>query len=228
MTLKDVKALARKYNMPLDLHPHSPSEGWTIDKLPDEKMVGKNAWGKIFNETILGMKGWKDRFFFIDRRAILDAMAWRHHDSDINDVLPNNDFSILDVRALADRVLIFVLCIPVFSLPLVLPLLRIFLGFFLFSKTPKGMVRSGCSPKPSSQTAHNLSSSGRWVIPDKTDHQLEVKVEDPKVIAARKRKKAQAAKAMAKKKESSTSVYSSYLRFLNLPKVLHTLLHCLC
>ncbi|GJY04398.1 hypothetical protein Tco_0370338, partial [Tanacetum coccineum] len=36
MTPKDVKALARKYNIPLDLHPCAPSEGWMMDKLPDE------------------------------------------------------------------------------------------------------------------------------------------------------------------------------------------------
>ncbi|GJX91612.1 hypothetical protein Tco_0344938 [Tanacetum coccineum] len=49
------------------------------------------------------MKGWKDRFLFIDRMVVPDAMAWRHHDSDVNDVLPDNNFSILDVRALAEN-----------------------------------------------------------------------------------------------------------------------------
>ncbi|GJU37845.1 hypothetical protein Tco_1186199 [Tanacetum coccineum] len=33
------------------------------------------------------MKKWKGRFFFIDRRAIPDAMCWRHHDSDIINLL---------------------------------------------------------------------------------------------------------------------------------------------
>ncbi|GKD69547.1 hypothetical protein Tco_1323637, partial [Tanacetum coccineum] len=70
-----------------------------------EKRAGKNAGGKIFNETFYGMKGWKDRFLFIDRRAIPNVMAWRHHDSKVNDVLPDDDFSILDVRALADKVI---------------------------------------------------------------------------------------------------------------------------
>ncbi|GKE88286.1 hypothetical protein Tco_1565761 [Tanacetum coccineum] len=51
------------------------------------------------------MKGWKDNFFFIDRRVIPDAMAWRHHDYDVNDTLPDDDFSILDVRALAERII---------------------------------------------------------------------------------------------------------------------------
>ncbi|GKF66511.1 hypothetical protein Tco_0193028 [Tanacetum coccineum] len=38
-------------------------------------------------------------------------------------------------------------------------------------------------------------------IPDKTDHQLEVEVEDSKVIVAREKKKIQSAKAASKKKE---------------------------
>ncbi|GJS56719.1 RNA-directed DNA polymerase, eukaryota, reverse transcriptase zinc-binding domain protein [Tanacetum coccineum] len=37
----------------------------------------------IFCETFSGMKGWKDKFFFVDRRAIPNAMAWRHHDFDV-------------------------------------------------------------------------------------------------------------------------------------------------
>ncbi|GJQ91874.1 hypothetical protein Tco_0003013 [Tanacetum coccineum] len=125
---KDVKSLAKKYNIPLDLHPCAPSEGWTMDKLPEEVIglyeqffefsglrvpfstlllacVGENTGGKIFNETFSGMKGWKDKLFFIDMRVIPDAMAWRHHDSDVNDTLSDNDFSLLDVRALVEKVI---------------------------------------------------------------------------------------------------------------------------
>ncbi|GJT37301.1 hypothetical protein Tco_0937166 [Tanacetum coccineum] len=36
MTAKDVKLLAMKYNVPLDLHPCAPTEGWTMDKLPKD------------------------------------------------------------------------------------------------------------------------------------------------------------------------------------------------
>ncbi|GKD50287.1 hypothetical protein Tco_1279263 [Tanacetum coccineum] len=84
---KDVKSLAKKYNIPLDLHPCVPSKGWTMDNLPEEVI------------------GWKDKRFFIDMRVIPDAMAWRHHDSDVNDTFPDNDFSLLDVRALAEKVI---------------------------------------------------------------------------------------------------------------------------
>ncbi|GKD36979.1 hypothetical protein Tco_1257186, partial [Tanacetum coccineum] len=67
--------------------------------------IRKNVGGKIFNETFFEMKGWKDRFFFIDRRAIPDAMAWRHHDSHVFYAFPNNDFSIQDVRTLTERII---------------------------------------------------------------------------------------------------------------------------
>ncbi|GKE05926.1 hypothetical protein Tco_1397944, partial [Tanacetum coccineum] len=55
------------------------------------------------NETFSGLKGWKKRFFFLDRRAIPQAMAWRHHDSDIHDPLPTDGFRASDVVALTDQ-----------------------------------------------------------------------------------------------------------------------------
>nr|GEU90266.1 DNA-directed RNA polymerase III subunit RPC6 [Tanacetum cinerariifolium] len=51
-----------------------------------EKKVGKGAGGKVFRETFSGLKRLKRRYFFLDRRAISDSMAWRHHDSDVNDL----------------------------------------------------------------------------------------------------------------------------------------------
>ncbi|GJT49057.1 hypothetical protein Tco_0975214 [Tanacetum coccineum] len=143
----DVKALAKKYDIPLDLHPCAPSEGWTVDKLPEEviglkglvmfevycrslgiaptvslfrvfykiskqghwfsfeKRVGKGAGGKIFRKTFSRMKGWKDKFLFLDWRAIPDAMAWRHHDSDINDVLPDGDYNVSNARTLVENII---------------------------------------------------------------------------------------------------------------------------
>nr|GEU54012.1 hypothetical protein [Tanacetum cinerariifolium] len=70
-----------------------------------EKRPGKGAGGKIFRETFSGMNGWKDKFFFIDKRAIPDAMAWRHHDFDVFDPMPDDDYSLLDVRALVENVI---------------------------------------------------------------------------------------------------------------------------
>nr|GEX28649.1 transposase (putative), gypsy type [Tanacetum cinerariifolium] len=51
----------------------------------------------------------KDAYYYPsvrrDRRAILDAMAWRHHDSDINDLVPEDGFSMQDMEALTERVI---------------------------------------------------------------------------------------------------------------------------
>nr|GEU37694.1 hypothetical protein [Tanacetum cinerariifolium] len=124
MSVKDVKSLAIRHRIPLDPHLVALTKGWTMDKLPDdsidivpsvnqfrifykiikqehwfsfEKRVGKGAGGQVFHETFSGMKGWKKRFFFLDRRAIPDAMAWRDHDSDVNDPAPEDGFNPLDV-----------------------------------------------------------------------------------------------------------------------------------
>ncbi|GJZ24385.1 hypothetical protein Tco_0561844 [Tanacetum coccineum] len=121
MTAKDVKSLALRHGIPLDLHPVALTNGWTMDKLPDdmiglyeykqghwfsfEKRVGKGVGGQIFRETFSGLKGWKKRFFFLDRRVIPDAMAWRHHDSYINDPTPEDGFSVQDVQTLTERVI---------------------------------------------------------------------------------------------------------------------------
>ncbi|GKF64907.1 hypothetical protein Tco_0188355 [Tanacetum coccineum] len=49
------------------------------------------------------MKKWKGHFFFIDRRAIPDAMCWRHHDSDISDPTPKDGFDEADVITLTHQ-----------------------------------------------------------------------------------------------------------------------------
>ncbi|GJV66893.1 hypothetical protein Tco_1482402 [Tanacetum coccineum] len=68
-----------------------------------EKRAGKDFQGKILNETFSCMKKWKGRFFFINRRAIPDAMCWRHHDSDISDPAPKDGFDEADVIALTHQ-----------------------------------------------------------------------------------------------------------------------------
>ncbi|GKD05587.1 hypothetical protein Tco_1180561, partial [Tanacetum coccineum] len=68
-----------------------------------EKRAGKDFQGKVLNETFSCIKKWKGRFFFIDRRAILDAMCWRHHDSDISDSAPKDGFDEADVISLTHQ-----------------------------------------------------------------------------------------------------------------------------
>ncbi|GKC46665.1 hypothetical protein Tco_1064387 [Tanacetum coccineum] len=70
-----------------------------------KKRVGKGAGGQVFRETFSGLKGWKKRFFFLDRRAIPDAMAWRHHDLYVNDPASEDGFSMSDVQTLTERVI---------------------------------------------------------------------------------------------------------------------------
>ncbi|GKB61790.1 hypothetical protein Tco_0917976 [Tanacetum coccineum] len=207
MTAKDVKSLALRHGIPLDLHPVALTKGWTMDKLPDdmivskqghwfsfEKRLGKGVGGQIFRETFSGLKGWKKRFFFLERRVIPDAMAWRHHDSDVNNPVPEDGFNASDVHVLIERVADLR---PIFkdtegnvvtmSEYLHFP----FLSGASISKGPSltyqdQILQLTTRPLPSDQT-----------IPEKTNHQKGVEVEDPKIVAIRERK----AQAVAKKRE---------------------------
>ncbi|GKA15209.1 hypothetical protein Tco_0694956 [Tanacetum coccineum] len=194
MSPKDVKLLARKYDIPLYLHPCASSEGWTMDKL---------------------------RYEVIDRRAIPDAMAWRHHDPDVNDVLPDNDFSILDVRALAENAinlrpmhpeLLFTIDLAtVWDFPRYHPIFKdtgdnvvtmseyLRFPFFAGISIEKGVVVPA-----NHQAGQNTTPPLWWVSPSltKLNINLRWKLKDPKVIAAREKKKVQAARATAKKKEN--------------------------
>ncbi|GJX22188.1 hypothetical protein Tco_0226633 [Tanacetum coccineum] len=52
------------------------------------------------------MKHWKSGFFFIDRRAIPDAMVWRHPEAAIDDARPaGGSFNMADVRRLSAHVI---------------------------------------------------------------------------------------------------------------------------
>ncbi|GJU87173.1 hypothetical protein Tco_1294719 [Tanacetum coccineum] len=44
---------------------------------------------KCFKEITSSLKGWK-KFFLLDRRAIPDAMPWRHSDTDLHDDFPTH------------------------------------------------------------------------------------------------------------------------------------------
>ncbi|GJT70696.1 hypothetical protein Tco_1029982 [Tanacetum coccineum] len=109
-------------------------------------------------------------------RAIPDAMAWRHQDYDINDPLSDDDYSLLDVMTLAERVVDLRLqgdAIP----------------------ARNQIVQHTTPPLPVNQP-----------ITDKTDNQREVKIEDPKVLAAKEKKKLQVARAATKKKENKKRI----------------------
>nr|GEY12934.1 hypothetical protein [Tanacetum cinerariifolium] len=54
---------------------------------------------KCFKEVTTSLKCWKRNFFLINRRAIPDAMPWRHDDTDLHDDFPSN-FNQDDVERL--------------------------------------------------------------------------------------------------------------------------------
>nr|GEZ74462.1 hypothetical protein [Tanacetum cinerariifolium] len=81
MSAKDVKSLALHHGVPLDLHLVALTKGWTTDKLPDD-MIG-----------------------LYEHIAIPDVMAWRHHNSHINDHVSEDGFSAQDMETLAERVI---------------------------------------------------------------------------------------------------------------------------
>nr|GEU61771.1 hypothetical protein [Tanacetum cinerariifolium] len=219
MSHKDVKSLAKQYDIPLDLHLCASTEGWTMDKLLKEghwfsfeKDVGKGTGGKIFQETFFGMKGWKDMFFFLDRRAIPDAMAWRHHDSNVNDALPNDGFSILDVHALAKKFIDLRLVPANLLFKAGIASTWDFLGFYPISKDTEINVHTFpfslwcfyysryCISCKKTIDQHITPHLEGHPILDKTEFQKEVEVEDHKVLAAKERKAPAAAKKKAHKK----------------------------
>ncbi|GJX35972.1 hypothetical protein Tco_0247529 [Tanacetum coccineum] len=254
MTAKDVKSLALRHGIPLDLHPVALTNGWTMDKLPDdmiglyeqyfefsrirlpffafllavikhfrvhisqlvplglnrlimfelycwslsivpsenlfrifykvckqghwfsfEKRVDKGAVNQIFRECFSGLKGWKKRFFFLDRGAIPDAMAWRHHDLNINDPASKDGFSIYQGNVVTIS------------------------EYLRFPFLSGAFISKGPALTPQDQIGQHTTRPlpGDQTIPEKTDHQKRVEVEDPKIVAIRERK----ARAAAKKKE---------------------------
>ncbi|GJU69263.1 hypothetical protein Tco_1255522 [Tanacetum coccineum] len=301
LTAKDVKALAFKHNIPLDLHPVALTAEWTMDKLTDdfiglyeqyfefsgvrvpfstlllavldhfrvhisqlvpigltrltlfelycrslhivpsvnlfrvfykigkqgdwftfERRVGPGSGGKILNETFSGLKGWKKRFFFLDRRAIPQAMAWRHHDSDIHDPLPTDGFRASDVVTLTDQ------SIDIRPVPsgllfhAGLATTWEFSGFLPIFKDTEGNVVTmseylrfpfldGATIEQgdalSARDAITSHTTGplpvNQSLPEKTARLKEVEIPDPKIVAIRERKARAAAKKRAERKRAA-------------------------
>ncbi|GJY09121.1 golgin candidate 1 isoform X2 [Tanacetum coccineum] len=194
-----------------------------------EKRTGKSVGGQIFRETFSGLKGWKKRFFFLDRRVIPDAMAWRHHDSDVNDPVPEGGFNVSDVQTLTEQI---VDLRPVPSGLLFhggLTTTWDFPGFRHVFKDTEGNVitmseylrfpflsgasiSKGPALTPQDQVEQHTTRPlpVDQPIPEKTDHQKEIEVEDPKIVAIRKRKARAAAKKKEKKKQGGDGEESSH------------------
>ncbi|GKB07456.1 hypothetical protein Tco_0835740 [Tanacetum coccineum] len=227
MTAKDVKALALKHNIPLDLHPVALTAEWTMDGLTDDCIglyekyfkfsevrvpfstfllavidhfrvhisqliskqgVGPGSGGKILNETFSGLKGWKKRFFFLDRRAIPQAMAWRHHDSDIHDPPPTDGFNALDVVALTRQ------CIDIRPVPS---------GLLFYAGLATTWEFPGF-PLVFKDTEGNAVTMLEYLqFPFLDGATIGREVSDPRIVAIRERKARAAAKKRAEKKRAT-------------------------
>ncbi|GJQ90605.1 hypothetical protein Tco_0001744 [Tanacetum coccineum] len=180
-----------------------------------ERRVGPGSGGKILNETFSGLKGWKKRFFFLDRRAIPQAMAWRHHDSDIHDPLPTDGFHASDVVTLTNQ------SIDIRPVPsgllfhAGLATTWEFSGFLPVFKDTEGNVVTmseylrfpfldGATIEQgdalSARDAITQRTTGplpvNQSLPEKTARLKEVEISDPKIVAIGERK----ARAVAKKR----------------------------
>ncbi|GJS86016.1 hypothetical protein Tco_0752557 [Tanacetum coccineum] len=86
LTSDELKTTVDEYAIPEDLHPRLPP--------PESLFSFENKTGgrarKCFKEVTTSLKGWKKKFFVIDRRAIPDAMPWRYGDTNLHDDFPAN------------------------------------------------------------------------------------------------------------------------------------------
>nr|GEV58873.1 reverse transcriptase domain-containing protein [Tanacetum cinerariifolium] len=89
MTLEELKTTINEYCIPIDLHPRLLPSGMTMDRLSC-RYIGLGRAKKCFKEVTTSLMGWKRNFFLLDRRAVPDAMPWRHGDTNLYDNFPNN------------------------------------------------------------------------------------------------------------------------------------------
>ncbi|GKB77220.1 hypothetical protein Tco_0944115 [Tanacetum coccineum] len=278
MTAKDVKALAFKHNIPLDLHPVALSAEWTMDKLPDDciglyeqyfefsgvrvpfstlllavldhfrvhisqlvpigltrltlfelycrslRIVPSVNLFRVFYK--IGKQGdwYEDQgfSFYRSRRAIPQAMAWRHHDSDIHDLLPTDGFRASDVVTLTDQS-IDIRPVPsglLFHAGLAttwecsgfLPIFKDTEGnvvtmseYLRFPFLDGATIEQGDAL--SARDAITSHTTGPLLVnqslPEKTARLKEVEIPDPKIVAIRERKARAAAKKRAERKRAA-------------------------
>ncbi|GJV51950.1 hypothetical protein Tco_1447691 [Tanacetum coccineum] len=183
-----------------------------------EKRAGKDFRGKILNETFSCMKKWKGRFFFIDRRAIPDAMCWRHHDSDISDPAPKDGFDEadvitlthqpIDIRGIPSGLLFSAGLAITWEFPKFRPLFKdpegnvVTMSEYLRLPFLSGMtIEAGEALTDQNVIPQHTTTplSADEQVPDKTDSQQRVETSDPKIVATRIRKANAAAKRKADK-----------------------------
>ncbi|GKB68738.1 hypothetical protein Tco_0930150 [Tanacetum coccineum] len=84
-------ALERSFSFRWDLRPRLPPSDLTMNKLLNDvigiyiEQLDQGRMGIPFSTfllVVISLKGWKKKFFLIDKRAIPKAMMWRHIDTD--------------------------------------------------------------------------------------------------------------------------------------------------
>ncbi|GJX44240.1 hypothetical protein Tco_0260916 [Tanacetum coccineum] len=205
MSAKDVKCLAIRHDIPLDLHPCALIEGWTMDQLPDD-MIGLYeqyfefsgirvpfstlllAVIKHFRIHISQLVPKQRHWFSFEKRVGKGVGGKRHHDSDVNDLVLKDGFNVLDVQALTERFIDLRYVPSGLLFKGGLATTWDFPGFHLIFK----------------DTGGNVVTMPKYLrfplFLDKTDHQKEVEVEDPKIVATREWKAQVAAKNKGDKK----------------------------
>ncbi|GJU76459.1 hypothetical protein Tco_1273529 [Tanacetum coccineum] len=228
MTSKDLTTIIKKYRIPADRHPRLPDDGFTMNNLPDtaigiyveqleqghwfsfESRTGRRA-KKCFREITWSLKGWKNKIFLIDRKAIPKGMAWRHRDSDVSD-----DFPLNYNEAHADLVakITILLRKPPVSIMYMAGLtteyrhpdrsqilrdaegMEITMDDFLCLPDWTGTVVSKGDPIPKDQRPPDRTAmplAPEVAIPEKSSHQKKVEKADQRIINAREKKDKQVA-----------------------------------
>ncbi|GKC95390.1 hypothetical protein Tco_1160832, partial [Tanacetum coccineum] len=82
-----VKWLTKCYKTPADLRPRIIPEG---DWFSFQSRTGKN-YKPCFKDAPTSLKKWKNKFFFLDRRAAPIAMPYRYHDLSVADPFPRSE-----------------------------------------------------------------------------------------------------------------------------------------
>ncbi|GKC02910.1 hypothetical protein Tco_0994520 [Tanacetum coccineum] len=209
MTSKDVKSLALRHGIPLDLHPVALTKGLY------EQYFEFSGIRVPFSTFLLALASKGIGFLLRGglvrvpevRRAIPDAMVWRDHDSDVNDPVPEDGFQASDVLLLTERVIDLwpvpsgLLCYgglaTTWDFPSIRPIFKdtkgnvVTMSEYLCFPFLSGASISKGPPLTSQDQIEQHTVRPLLIdqpIPEKTTHQKEVEMEDPKIVAARERK----------------------------------------
>ncbi|GJV88763.1 hypothetical protein Tco_1532701 [Tanacetum coccineum] len=173
LTSSELKEAVEEYCIPPDLHPRLPHPDMTMNRLPSQYI------GLYIEQLEQG-----------DRRAIPDAMPWRHGDTDLHDDFPTN-YSADDSARLS------VVLVPLRPPP---RHLLYMCGLTTACRHPE-LRRGGPIPedqRPKPRVTPPLETGAK--IPDLTAFQKNLEKPNSKIAAARERKEKQnLAKAEAKR-----------------------------